>query len=280
MSALIYSGKNADAGSERVQAWLLSAFKEARPPGSLSGEGLDGESFRRCVSERTTDTEISPRRLSNTTKQRCNDHLYIVAVVSVSYPGELNLCMVFYGCKCVGKIAEARRGSCGSIQRLSLPEKMPGLQQPGGPPVCLSSHRLATVIPAMFHTISSICTQKCNNIVSYISVSRHSLTFRGVIDRISMVLTTVAGTKKHGCSAESPIAARRAAVQSAPLEGYGDSRGLSVATREAFSRENTRHNTVAYVIWKMLQFNVCMSGETFFLHMICQTKLALRCATL
>lgn len=37
------------------------------------------------------------------------------------------------------EIAEARRVSCGSIQRLSLPEKMPGLQQPGGPPVSFKS---------------------------------------------------------------------------------------------------------------------------------------------
>lgn len=39
-------------------------------------------------------------------------------------------------------------------------------------------------------------------------------------------LTTVAGTKKHGRSAESPNAARRATVQSVPLEAHGDRRGF------------------------------------------------------
>ena len=67
--------------------------------------------------------------------------------------GEFNLwaVVVLLGCK-LGKnerkkerdqkkkkIAEAKRASCGSIQRLSLPEKMPGLQQPGGPPVPFKS---------------------------------------------------------------------------------------------------------------------------------------------
>ena len=33
--------------------------------------------------------------------------------------------------------------------------------------------------------------------------------------------------RKHGCSAESPTAARRASVLSAPLEAHGDSRGFS-----------------------------------------------------
>lgn len=84
----------------------------------------------------------------------------------------------------------------------------------------------------------------------------------------------MAGTKKHGCSAESPNAARRASVQSVPLEGYGDSRGCSVASRKASGRENTRSDTFGYVIQKMLPTNVDMSGETFFVHMICQTKLA------
>ena len=84
----------------------------------------------------------------------------------------------------------------------------------------------------------------------------------------------MAGTKKHGCSAESPTAARRASVQSVPLEAHGDSRGCSVASTGASGRENTRNNVSGYVIQKMVPCNVGMPGETFFVHMICQTKLA------
>lgn len=145
------------------------------------------------------------------------------------------------GSICV-KIAEARSVRCGSIQRLSLPEKMPGLQLPGGPPVSFkspTSHGYPfNVSHHLFHFSKRICLS-----VLYEALSGIILTFSGVINRVRWVLTTMAVTKKHGCSAESPDAARRASVQSVPLDGYGDSRGCSVATRKPSGRENACNNT-------------------------------------
>lgn len=98
--------------------------------------------------------------------------------------------------------------------------------------LCLSSHRLASVIPPMFsHHLALFCT-KCNLCVLYATLNTHYLRVTRLKTKHGWFLTTVAGTKKHGCSAESPSAACRASVQYAPLEGYVDSRGCCVASRK------------------------------------------------
>lgn len=91
--------------------------------------------------------------------------------------------------------------------------------------LCLSSHRLAAVIPPMFSHHLALFSTKCTLIAVYTSSSVHYLRLTRLTTKYGWFLTTVAGTKKHGCSAESPSAARRASVQYAPLEAYANSRG-------------------------------------------------------
>lgn len=108
---------------------------------------------------------------------------------------------------------------------------MPGLQQPGGPPVSFKSPTSRGYPSNVSHHLAHF-SPKYHLSVLYASLNGHYLRLERLTTKRGCFLTTVAGTKKHGCSAESPSAARRATVQSAPLEGYGDSRGCSVANRK------------------------------------------------
>ncbi len=104
----MFSGKKPDAMFERLHAWLDSGFlrKLVRPAVAAEG-GLDGESFRRCVSWWRTPKYLHDglsKSLKPTPRwahSRCSGRF-------VSHPGEFNLCTVIWGCSCV-KIAEARK---------------------------------------------------------------------------------------------------------------------------------------------------------------------------
>lgn len=121
--------------------------------------------------------------------------------------------------------------------------------------LCLSSHRLRSVIPPMFHACRQILLGIALNRVRY-NIHKHWSRFGSAIDRVLWVLPATAGTKKHGCSAESPSATCRAAMQFTPLEGRRDSRGSAAAIGRRSRSENTRHNAIDYVMQKILPTNI------------------------
>ncbi|CAJ1070244.1 Hypothetical predicted protein [Xyrichtys novacula] len=200
--------------------WSLGLRKLVRSAVGAEGDSTEGASGG--VSELVTDTEISPRRLSLTSicKLRLKHTLSVELYLCQTELGGLYTKAFFAG-ENAGAAAAGRPACVFQVadqQRLSLR--------------CFAPSR------AFLHEIF--------NPTALVSTVRgHYLPFVVTFTEQCGFLTTVAGTEKHGRSAESPNAARRAPVQSVPLEGYGDSRGCSVETSEASGREI--HATTAFV---------------------------------
>lgn len=149
--------------------------------------------------------------------------------------------------------AAAGRPAC-AFQVTDEPRRIPPsvLTPPAGPPPLKN-------LTAVFHITLAVIIRA----------------FGRVRDRLAGGLTATAGAKKHGCSAESPNAARRASVQSAPLEACRNSRGSSAATGTTSGRENARNGAFRLYMSKKATFFTLACREKVSLCRICQSiKLA------
>lgn len=207
-----------------------TGFKEACPPGSRSGGGLDGGSFRRCARCWRT-----PRTRHDGAYQRGDGRTFTVAVVWCRFRVSRGVCVECLGALCAWKTAAARRQSCGSVQRLSAGENA-GAAAAGRPACVVQVTDQQRLSRPRFCVNASFLSRLKPPSTLCLRLAVFSADYRAFWQPWPV-------PKKHGRSAESPSAARRASVQPAPLEGYGDSRGSSVATRKTSGRGNARSGT-------------------------------------
>lgn len=191
---LCFPGRSADVIFEWVYGWSDWRLEEACPPGSERRRGTRQPPSRWNISTNSHQKRTSLIRFAWSHIKVGKTRVCVRYFIQNSRA--LDVLLLVYK----GFLLRRKCRGCSALQAR----------------YCLSSLRLYSSALAHYLRLPFF-----NNHLNLLLQSITDLCVRpeAWLKRKVRVLTSVAGARKHGCSAESPAEARRASKRSAPLEG-------------------------------------------------------------